>query len=100
MQSSYSLGYDGSLLNGLQALPAWQTKFDHPTGTRLGLIAASYYLCVLHDGKPIALTLHRPKIPATFIIAWLVDHYGRKIPLVSEAKQSALTLSSIWDLFS
>jgi hypothetical protein len=24
----YSLGYDGSLLNGLQALPAWQTNFD------------------------------------------------------------------------
>ena len=44
MVFSYSLGYDGSLLNGLQALPAWQTHFGHPTGTKLGLIAASYYL--------------------------------------------------------
>lgn len=25
----------------------------------------------------------RPKIPATFLIAWVVDKYGRKIPLVS-----------------
>ena len=40
----YSLGYDGSLLNGLQALPTWQKQFDHPTGTDLGLLAASYYM--------------------------------------------------------
>lgn len=62
----YSLGYDGSLLNGLQALTEWNTDFDTPTGTRLGLIAASYYL---------------PKIPLTFVIAWMVDRYGRKIGL-------------------
>lgn len=61
-QRSYSLGYDGSLLNGLQALTEWNADFvsgallsagrstdalfpqDTPTGTRLGLIAASYYL--------------------------------------------------------
>lgn len=42
----YSLGYDGSLLNGLQALPAWQTNFDRPKGVQLGLIAATYYLSV------------------------------------------------------
>jgi hypothetical protein len=40
----YSLGYDGSLLNGLQGLPAWQENFDHPAGVQLGLIAATYYL--------------------------------------------------------
>ncbi|RSH83785.1 hypothetical protein EHS25_005400 [Saitozyma podzolica] len=62
----YSLGYDGSLLNGLQALPEWVRDFDAPTGTRLGLIAATYYL---------------PKIPMTFVIAYLVDKYGRKLTL-------------------
>lgn len=62
----YSLGYDGSLLNGLQALPPWQSDFGYPTGTRLGLIAASYYL---------------PKIPAVFVLAWLVDKFGRKLLL-------------------
>ncbi|WWC98969.1 hypothetical protein V866_005863 [Kwoniella sp. B9012] len=62
----YSLGYDGSLLNGLQALTEWNKDFGAPTGTKLGLIAASYYL---------------PKIPFTFVIAWMVDRYGRKIGL-------------------
>lgn len=41
----YSLGYDGSLLNGLQALTSWQRDFGAPAGTKLGLIAASYYMC-------------------------------------------------------
>jgi len=40
----YSLGYDGSLLNGLQGLPAWRSYFGRPAGVQLGLIAASYYL--------------------------------------------------------
>ena len=40
----FSLGYDGSLLNGLQALPSWQTNFGQPKGIQLGLIAATYYL--------------------------------------------------------
>ena len=47
----YSLGYDGSLLNGLQALPAWQSNFDRPAGVQLGLIAATYYLYVLRVGR-------------------------------------------------
>ncbi|PSN59655.1 general substrate transporter [Corynespora cassiicola Philippines] len=37
---STTLGYDGSLLNGLQTMPAWQTFFHHPTGSRLGLLGA------------------------------------------------------------
>jgi len=32
------LGYDNSLLNGLQTMPAWQAYFYHPTGSRLGLL--------------------------------------------------------------
>ncbi|KAF3034161.1 hypothetical protein E8E12_004986 [Didymella heteroderae] len=37
---STTLGYDGSLLNGLQTIPAWQAYFHHPTGSRLGLLGA------------------------------------------------------------
>ncbi|GAA6003137.1 hypothetical protein JCM10207_001766 [Rhodosporidiobolus poonsookiae] len=44
---SYSLGYDGSYLNGLQSLTTWQTYWDHPRGTRLGLISAMSYLPAL-----------------------------------------------------
>ncbi|CAN6674767.1 high-affinity glucose transporter Hxt2p [Trichomonascus vanleenenianus] len=29
-------GYDGSMLNGMQALPQWKRFFGEPTGTRLG----------------------------------------------------------------
>ncbi|KAH8640506.1 general substrate transporter [Alternaria alternata] len=37
---STTLGYDGSLLNGLQTMPAWKEFFHHPTGSRLGLLGA------------------------------------------------------------
>lgn len=36
-------GYDGSLLNGLQAMSTWQRYFDSPTGNILGLVSASAY---------------------------------------------------------
>ncbi|KAH6676928.1 lactose permease [Plectosphaerella plurivora] len=38
--ASSTLGYDGSLLNGLQTMNTWQMFFDHPTGARLGLYSA------------------------------------------------------------
>ncbi len=66
----YSLGYDGSLLNGLQALPEWNRDMDQPRGYTLGLIAAAYYL---------------PKIPGAPIIAWFSDKYGRKPVLLAGA---------------
>lgn len=37
---SGTLGYDGSLMNGLQSLPQWQTFMQHPTGAWLGFINA------------------------------------------------------------
>ncbi|SPO01047.1 related to hexose transporter protein [Cephalotrichum gorgonifer] len=37
---STTLGYDGSLLNGLQTMNTWQTYFDEPTGSRLGIFGA------------------------------------------------------------
>ncbi|KAN0095977.1 general substrate transporter [Hyaloscypha variabilis] len=33
-------GYDGSLLNGLQTMVPWQTYFNNPSGSRLGLFTA------------------------------------------------------------
>jgi hypothetical protein len=35
-------GYDGSLMNGLQALDQWNTFLDNPTGVRLGWLNAIY----------------------------------------------------------
>ncbi|EMD31323.1 hypothetical protein CERSUDRAFT_119885 [Gelatoporia subvermispora B] len=34
-------GFDSSLVNGLQILPAWQHYFSHPGGKQLGLISAA-----------------------------------------------------------
>ena len=34
-------GYDGSMLNGLLALPQWYDFMDKPTGTWLGFISGS-----------------------------------------------------------
>ncbi|OCH94384.1 general substrate transporter [Obba rivulosa] len=34
-------GFDSSLVNGLQILPAWQDYFNHPNGKQLGLISAA-----------------------------------------------------------
>jgi MFS family permease len=33
-------GYDGSMMNGLQALPQWQEFMGHPTGAWLGFVNA------------------------------------------------------------
>ncbi|RDW86084.1 sugar porter family MFS transporter [Aspergillus mulundensis] len=38
--ASTSLGYDASLLNGLQTMDSWAHYFDNPTGSRLGLFGA------------------------------------------------------------
>jgi sugar porter (SP) family MFS transporter len=39
--SSAVAGYDGSLMNGLQALPDWKNKFGNPTGHVLGAVNAA-----------------------------------------------------------
>ncbi|KIM93674.1 hypothetical protein OIDMADRAFT_137244 [Oidiodendron maius Zn] len=37
---STTLGYDGSLLNGLQSMETWQDFFKHPVGSNLGIYGA------------------------------------------------------------
>ncbi|KXJ85541.1 general substrate transporter [Microdochium bolleyi] len=37
---STTLGYDGSLLNGLQTMQTWRDFFNNPTGSRLGIFGA------------------------------------------------------------
>lgn len=64
----FTFGYDGSLLNGLQTVPQWQTYFHKPAGSALGLIAASFYF---------------PKIVAPFVASLIADRYGRRWCLLS-----------------
>ncbi|KAF9698631.1 hypothetical protein EKO04_003916 [Ascochyta lentis] len=57
-------GYDGSLMNGLQALPQWEDFMDTPRGAWLGFINAIYWL-----GMGISYPL----------TAFVANKYGRKI---------------------
>lgn len=38
--SSSTNGFDGSMMNGLQSLPQWQSAFNHPGSSMLGLLNA------------------------------------------------------------
>ncbi|KAI5268137.1 general substrate transporter [Aureobasidium subglaciale] len=51
-------GYDGSLMNGLQALNQWNDHFDRPAGAFLGFLNAIYWIgagCIYGRKKPIWL---------------------------------------------
>ncbi|KAH8111990.1 hexose transporter [Phellopilus nigrolimitatus] len=38
--TSTANGYDGSMMNGLQLIDQWESAFDHPSGSKLGLLGA------------------------------------------------------------
>jgi MFS family permease len=62
----FYLGYDASLLNGLQAMDQWNDYFNDPGGNTLGLISASLFL---------------PAIITPYIASFISDRFGRKITL-------------------
>ncbi|KAF2809384.1 lactose permease [Mytilinidion resinicola] len=64
--STASIGYDGSMMNGLQSLLIWRAYFKHPTASILGTMNAVY---------PIG------KFFGVFFTAWMGDRYGRKLPM-------------------
>ncbi|KAM0275058.1 hypothetical protein ACHAQH_007619 [Verticillium albo-atrum] len=65
--SSASIGYDGSMMNGLQSLPQWRRFFGNPEGAILGAMNSVY-----PAGKVLAL----------FLVTWICDRFGRKPPIV------------------
>ncbi|KAL3483619.1 major facilitator superfamily domain-containing protein [Aspergillus germanicus] len=56
-------GYDASLLNGIQTVPAWRDYFGHPQGSELGLISA---------------TSQFGSLAAILVAPYIADRYGRK----------------------
>ncbi|KAH7039885.1 general substrate transporter [Microdochium trichocladiopsis] len=60
---SATMGYDGSMMNGLQAVERWNTYFGNPTGSLLGIMNAILPLGAVF-GIPLA--------------AWVSDNYGRR----------------------
>ncbi len=62
-QTASSNGYDGSLMNGLQALPRWNEFMNMPAGAWLGFINAAYWVA---NGISF------------FAAAWTSNKFGRK----------------------
>ena len=60
-------GYDGSVLNGLQAVDPWLAYFNNPGGALLGVITAAFSI-----GAAVVL----PVVP------WVNDRFGRKACVV------------------
>ncbi|KAJ5982848.1 MFS sugar transporter [Penicillium waksmanii] len=60
---SRTVGYDGSLMNGMQSLGQWKEFMDHPAGAWLGFINAIQFLGVML-GLPLQ--------------AWAANRFGRK----------------------
>jgi MFS family permease len=60
---SGTVGYDGSMMNGLQSLEQWQTFMNHPTGAWLGFINA-----IQAVGGIVTYPVQ----------AYVADRYGRK----------------------
>lgn len=58
-------GYDGSILNGLQAVETWNNYFNNPSGAILGIITAAFSI-----GAVIAL----PVVP------WVRGSAVQKVP--------------------
>ncbi|KAK3072156.1 hypothetical protein LTR53_007349 [Teratosphaeriaceae sp. CCFEE 6253] len=63
VMTSATNGYDGSMVNGLQSLEPWQSYFNHPTGSLLGLFA-----CIMSVGSLCALP----------ITPYIADGLGRR----------------------
>ncbi|KAM0748630.1 hexose transporter protein [Meredithblackwellia eburnea MCA 4105] len=63
MLCPFYLGYDQSLLTGLQAIPQWNSYFHSPAGNELGLIASAIFI---------------PGVVAGIPAEWISERWGRK----------------------
>lgn len=66
--SSTTLGYDSSMLNGLQSLAHWRDYLGNPTGTTLG---------ALTNGTIFGFLL------GNLIAPYIADKFGRRIAIIS-----------------
>ncbi|KAL5627116.1 hypothetical protein FOBRF1_001459 [Fusarium oxysporum] len=64
---SAAMGYDSSLMNGIQGVDRWQNYFNHPQGSLLGILNAILPLGAVFGTNPAA---------------WLSDDYGRRWAMV------------------
>ncbi|KAI1824501.1 general substrate transporter [Xylaria intraflava] len=65
--ASATTGYDGSFLNSVQVFPQWESYFNNPQGSQLGLLVALYQI-----GSVVSI----PLAPI------FCDNLGRKPPII------------------
>ncbi|KAI0371438.1 hexose transporter [Pilatotrama ljubarskyi] len=75
-------GFDSSMMNGLQAVPAWDAFFGHPRSTILGLLSALYSL-----GSICSLPIV-PLVTDRFGRRWAII-FGSIIMVIGAALQTA-----------
>jgi sugar porter (SP) family MFS transporter len=66
--ASATTGYDGMMLNTVQALNSWETYFKNPAGSKLGFMNATYQI-----GNLIGF----PVVP------YMADWWGRRAPIAA-----------------
>jgi sugar porter (SP) family MFS transporter len=64
--ASATTGYDGMFFNSVQNFDTWQEYFNHPTGSKLGLVGALYQI-----GSLVSIP----------IVPLIADNFGRKLPI-------------------
>lgn len=64
--ASATTGYDGMLLNTSQNLTTWEDYFNHPTGSKQGLLNAIYQI-----GSLVSFPL----------VPYMADWWGRRVPI-------------------
>jgi sugar porter (SP) family MFS transporter len=64
--ASATTGYDGMMMNNSQSFPAWESYFDTPEGSKLGLMNNAYNL---------------GSIASLFIVPYVADWFGRRLPI-------------------
>ncbi|KAI5840770.1 MFS transporter [Morchella snyderi] len=67
MGVEWTSGFDGSIMNGLQAVNTWDSYFNHPRGAILGIMNSIYSLGALS------------MMP---IVPWVNDRYGRRMSII------------------
>jgi MFS family permease len=66
--ASATTGYDGQMLNTSQLMDTWQTYFDEPTGSKLGVMNNAFNI---------------GSIVSFFFVPFFTDRFGRKWPIVA-----------------
>ncbi|KAE9391774.1 general substrate transporter [Gymnopus androsaceus JB14] len=82
--SNFAIGYDGAMMNGLQALPTWNKTFNNPSGSRLGLIVASIFFGQVGSAPIIYLLVNRLGRKTNIAIGSLVSIAGGLIGTFSQ----------------